>query len=90
MVDKNLVDYFKKNLEKGYDIPFIEQILIENGYVYDASILPTYIGPVARLYYFWTSNLAEKEKNQLKNLFGGFKNGLRPVKPYRWNLESGR
>lgn len=66
------------------------EVLIENGYVYDASILPTYIGPLARLYYFWTSNLAEKEKNQRKNLFGGFKNGLRPVKPYRWNLASGR
>ena len=66
------------------------EILLGNGYLYDASTLPTYIGPLARLYYFWTSNLAEKEKNQRKDLFGGFKNGFRPVKPYRWQLASGR
>lgn len=66
------------------------EILLENGYLYDASTLPTYIGPLARLYYFWTSNLTEKEKNQRKNLFGGFKDGLRPVRSYRWRLTSER
>lgn len=66
------------------------EILLENGYIYDASILPTYLGPLARLYYFWTSNLTKEEKNNRKDLFGGFKNGLRPVKPYRWQLASGR
>ncbi|MFC1880773.1 polysaccharide deacetylase family protein [Thermodesulfobacteriota bacterium] len=65
------------------------EILLENGYIYDASTLPTYLGPLARLYYFWTSNLTENEKKQRKVLFGGFKNGKRPVKPYYWGLPSG-
>jgi len=65
------------------------EILLENGYIYDASTFPTYLGPLARLYYFWTSNLPQEEKSQRKDLFGGFKNGLSPVKSYRWQLNSG-
>lgn len=63
------------------------EVLAKNGYVYDASTLPTYLGPIARMYYFWTSDFTEEEKKQRDGLFGGFKNGLRPVKPYCWNLD---
>lgn len=64
------------------------EALIENDYQYDASSLPTYIGPLARAYYFWTSNLKEEEKHQRKKLFGSFNDGLRPLKPYWWALDS--
>ena len=67
-----------------------EQIktLAANGYVYDASTLPMFLGPLARMYYFWKSRLNSEEKAQRKNLYGSFKDGLRPVKPYLWRLPS--
>jgi len=62
------------------------KILAENDYTYDASLFPTYLGPIARMYYFWSSNLSKEEKQQLEGLYGSFRDGLRPVKPYFWNL----
>jgi peptidoglycan/xylan/chitin deacetylase (PgdA/CDA1 family) len=62
--------------------------LTENGYFYDASTLPTSIGPLARMYYFWTSNFTKEEKSQRTGLFGGFRDGFKPVKPYLWGLGS--
>ncbi len=64
--------------------------LSECGYSYDASTLPTFIGPLARIYYFRTANLSKEEKEDRKKLFGKFKDGLLPLKPYLWNLDSGR
>ncbi len=66
------------------------EVLEEEGYEYDASTLPTYIGPLARLYYFRTSSLDAEEKAERENLFGGFADGRRPVKPYLWELGPGR
>ena len=64
------------------------EVLQKRGYQFDASTLPTYIGPIARLYYFWTSNLSKDEKRERKELFGSFKDGLRPLKPYYWTLSN--
>lgn len=64
------------------------EVLQKRGYVFDASTLPTYIGPLARLYYFWTSGLSKEERKERKELFGTFKDGLRPLKPYYWNLSN--
>lgn len=68
---------------------YLFEILAENDYIYDASSLPTYLGPLARMYYFWTSELTKEEKKQRSDLYGDFKNGLMSVKPYVWQL-SGR
>lgn len=65
------------------------EILNENGYIYDASTLPMYLGPLARIYYFWTSDLSIEERGQRKDLYGSLKDGLKPVKPYVWQLSSG-
>ncbi|MGB7304606.1 MAG: polysaccharide deacetylase family protein, partial [Burkholderiaceae bacterium] len=62
------------------------KVLHELGYAYDASTLPTYLGPIARAYYFWTAKLTPEERAKRKGLFGKFADGLRPVKPYIWNL----
>lgn len=64
------------------------EVVSESGYLYDASTLPTYLGPLARIYYFWTSNFTKEEKDQRNSLFGSLKDGLRPVKPYCWQLNS--
>ena len=66
------------------------EVLADRGYLYDASTLPTYIGPLARAYYFWTARLTPAQRAERKQLFGGFRDGLRPVKPYRWSLSGGR
>ena len=66
------------------------EVLAEAGYLYDASTLPSYLGPLARLYYFRQSDLSAEEMEKRKDLFGGFAEGRRPVKPYLWRLGEGR
>jgi hypothetical protein len=67
----------------------ILQILARRGYQYDATTLPTFLGPVARAYYFMSTKLGEEERIQRKALFGTFRDGLRPIRPYRWRLNPG-
>jgi hypothetical protein len=66
------------------------RVLARRGYRYDASTLPTFLGPLARMYYFLTSDLKDEERARRKALFGGLRDGLRPVRPYRWQLENGQ
>jgi peptidoglycan/xylan/chitin deacetylase (PgdA/CDA1 family) len=74
----------------GYSLsPNTLKVLSERGYLYDASTLPTFLGPAARAYYFFKSRLGAAEREQRRALFGGLKDGLRPLKPYRWLLDSG-
>jgi hypothetical protein len=68
--------------------PILFEILSENGYLYDASTLPTFIGPFARAYYFRTSRLSPGEKEQRTALFGSLKDGFRPLEPYLWRISS--
>lgn len=63
------------------------EVLKELAYQYDASTLPTYIGPLARMYYFWTADLTAEEKETRKGLFGSFQDGFRPLKPYYWQMD---
>jgi len=70
--------------------PTLLEVLAEQNYLFDASTLPTYIGPLARLYYFWKSDLSREEKKDRNELFGGIKNGFQPLKPYKWQLTSGK
>ena len=61
------------------------KILAQRGYQYDASTFPTFLGPLARAYYFMTAkDLTSEEKEQRKMLFGGFSDGFQPLKPYHW------
>jgi hypothetical protein len=62
------------------------EILIESNYLYDASTLPTFIGPLARFYYFRTSELDQKEKKEREYVLGSFRDGFRSVKPYYWKI----
>ena len=70
--------------------PELLELLEKQGYLYDASTLPTYLGPIARQYYFWTSRLKREERAERSALFGKFRDGLRPVKAYRWRLREGK
>jgi hypothetical protein len=63
-------------------------VLARRGYLYDASTFPTFLGPVARAYYFFQSkNLTDNEQEQRKQLFGSAKEGFRAIKPYLWKLD---
>lgn len=64
--------------------------LARRGYAYDASTLPTFVGPVARAYYFRTAELTDDQRAERAALFGAAADGLRPVAPYRWELPEGR
>jgi peptidoglycan-N-acetylglucosamine deacetylase len=73
----------------GYSFsPAVLKVLERRGYRYDASTFPTFLGPLARAYYFMTSNLTPEEKQVRKMLFGGFKDGFQPLKPYQWRAQN--
>ena len=64
------------------------KILKEKEYIYDASSLPTWIGPLARAYYFRQSDLTTEERETRKGLFGSFSDGFKRIKPFIWNLDN--
>lgn len=66
------------------------KVLESRGYKFDASTLPTYLGPLARMYYFKKSDLSKEEKKARKELFGKFSEGFRKLKPYKWDLGEGK
>lgn len=70
--------------------PELLEVLAERDYVYDASTLPTYLGPLARAYFLATARLTHEQRRERRGLFGRFRDGLRPVGAYRWRLPSGR
>jgi peptidoglycan-N-acetylglucosamine deacetylase len=65
------------------------EVLRDRGYLYDASTLPTFVGPLARAYYFLHSRLRGVELKRRKSLFGSMRDGFRPIKPYRWRQSDG-
>ena len=65
------------------------ELLEARGYLYDASTLPTYFGPLARLYYLSQSDLSGVDREQRKHLFGTFADGFRPIAAYRWRAGKG-
>ena len=66
------------------------RVLIERGYLYDATSLPTWIGPLARAYYFMTSHFGSEELERRGALFGSVKDAFVPLKQYYRESEAGR
>jgi peptidoglycan/xylan/chitin deacetylase (PgdA/CDA1 family) len=65
------------------------KVLISRGYHYDASTLPTFLGPLARAYYFFSANLDPVEKKKRAKLFGTLADGFRPIKLHSWQSPAG-
>ena len=63
------------------------RVLQQRGYDYDATAFPNVLNPLARAYFFATSDLSKEEKERRKALFGSFTDAFRPVKPYRWRID---
>jgi len=69
----------------GYSLsPDVLRALMDRGYEYDCSTLPTVIGPLARRYYFRSAKLSAAQRAERAHLFGRARDGLQPLKPYRW------
>jgi peptidoglycan-N-acetylglucosamine deacetylase len=64
----------------------ILETLALRGYRYDASTFPTFAGPLARAYHLTTSRLDRAGKARARDLFGSMRDGLRPLRPYRWQI----
>ena len=64
--------------------------LMRRGYVYDCSTFPTYLGPIARLYYFFRSSLTKEQKEDRKELFGKASDGFQTNDAYEWNWRGRR
>ena len=69
--------------------PQLLEVLAQHQYAYDASTLPTFIGPLARRYLIGSAHLSAEERSQRGALFGAFSDGFRPNIPYRWQLAGG-
>ena len=69
----------------GFSISYeIATVLAQRGYLYDGSIFPTFLGPLARLYYLMTTHISSEERSKRKHLFGSFRDGFRSNQPYPW------
>lgn len=66
------------------------EVLVARGYRYDASTLPTWIGPLARAYYFRSAELTADQRAERAGLFGHVADVRRRLRPYRWHLDGGQ
>lgn len=64
--------------------------VLDCGYRFDASTLPTFIGPLARRRLLRTARFTETERALRADLFGSFGDVTRPNRPYRWRFPDGR
>jgi peptidoglycan/xylan/chitin deacetylase (PgdA/CDA1 family) len=69
--------------------PLLIEVLAERGYRYDASTLPTFLGPLSRAYFLASAKLSAAERKRRAALFGSAREGFRPVAAYRWRLPRG-
>jgi peptidoglycan/xylan/chitin deacetylase (PgdA/CDA1 family) len=65
------------------------ETLAGRGYIYDASILPTYIGPLARWYFRRHASREAGERADRRNMFGKFREGFRSLRPRICKTEAG-
>ncbi len=69
--------------------PALLEVLAERGYDYDATTFPTFLGPVARTLHLMNSGLSRKDRRKRSRLYGGWRDGARPLRPFQWNLGNG-
>lgn len=58
-------------------------VLARRGYLYDASSLPTFIGPLARAYYFRSAKLSPEQRRDRFDLYGQFADGFHSNRRHR-------
>jgi hypothetical protein len=63
------------------------QVLAQRGYLYDASVFPNMLGPLAQFVFDWTTRLGHEERRKRRGVFGTFRNALRPIRPHFWRSD---
>jgi peptidoglycan/xylan/chitin deacetylase (PgdA/CDA1 family) len=64
------------------------RVLVRRNYLYDCSSLPTFLGPLARAYYFWKAGkMTPEEREKRSKLYGTWADGTRPLRPFRWVVD---
>ncbi len=58
------------------------RVLLRRGYRYDASTLPTFIGPLARAVFLAKARLSVAERDERRRPFGNLSDGFQPLNPY--------
>lgn len=64
--------------------PLVRDVLAEREYDYDASIFPSMLGPVARMFFLLNSKLSAEEKEQRNGLYGKFSDAFGALRPFAW------
>lgn len=62
--------------------PTLERLLVDRGYLYDASTFPTWIGPLARVHHLRSTQLTDEQREERAHLFGGANHALLPMRPH--------
>lgn len=74
----------------GFSIsPTVLATLAAMDYEYDASTLPTWIGPLARRYYFRSTKLSAAQIEERQALFGSLTDVAQPNVAYEWETSAG-
>jgi hypothetical protein len=66
--------------------PALLRTLVEGGYAYDASVLPTSLSPLLKVYYRARMRTGTPDQPQ-QHLFGRASNALLPLRPFRWRVD---
>lgn len=66
------------------------ETLADLGYRYDASVFPTWMGPLSRAAYRVRVQASPEHRLRLDGLFGEARDARLPLQPYRWTLGDGR
>lgn len=66
--------------------PTLLACLVRDGYHYDASLLPTSLGPLLRLLHRASMSTDARQREQHAGMFGSAGNALLPLRPFRWQI----
>ncbi len=67
--------------------PEVLRVLVNQRFVYDASLFPTSIAPIARTVFLMRSDLRGEQREKAAKLYGGWKSVLQPNRPYRREVD---
>ena len=75
----------------GFSCPDeVLRVLRKLDYLYDASLFPTSMAPIARAVFLMRTKLQGEQREKAKKLYGGFRSMLHPNRPHQRNIDEDR